>query len=195
MANFIKAPNGVPIFQNDLFNNSSAMWDQLNGSQGIFTADPTTTKYFDVGYDRPVYTIPAHNSYVGYDRPAYTQPTEEQVANSVPHMSAEELATGIVAGKFGNGAARRAQLAQMGYSPEEIAAAQQIINQRLRSSRVPNGRRSLDVVIANKPVADSVPGAALAYQQGLPVQSEFNPSGYAKGHETYYDPRKGFQYR
>ena len=120
--------------------------------------------------NRPSYATPVHNPNVGYDRPSYA--TASNVADIGyarpsytygPHMSAEELAAGIMAGKFGNGANRKAQLAQMGYSPEEIAAAQGLINQRMASPRAAVSRHVPRSAPVSAPVS-APPPQAYAYQ-------------------------------
>ena len=94
-------------------------------------------------------------------------------------LDTTSLAKAIMQGQFGNGAARRQTLTNAGYSPEQIQAAQQVVNQQMRRPvRRTTPRRDINSVVAT-PVQQSVQQA---------VQPEVNLSGYATGHEAYYDP-------
>lgn len=111
-----------------------------------------------------------------YDRPDYTK--------SKSLLGLDELAKAIMAGEFGNGTMRRQRLINAGYTPEEITNAQKLVNQTMakpvtRTRTV--ARRNVDSVIT-KPTVTNVP-----------VQSvnTYAPSGYAIGHEAYYDPVSG----
>ena len=173
---------------------SITMPDYVNPDLGFARPSYEVPQNRNVGYDRPSYTVTV--PVVGYDRPSYAQTVDEQLQDNRPsyavaphndnvgygrpsytygpHMSAEELAAGIMAGKFGNGAARKAQLARMGYSPEEIAAAQGLINQRMASPRAAVSRRVPRSVPVSVPVS-APPPQAYAYQNApapAPVSQE-----------------------
>lgn len=179
---------------------STTMPDYVNPDLGFARPSYEVPQNRNVGYDRPSYTVTT--PVVGYDRPSYAQTVDEQLQDNRPsyavaphndnvgygrpsytygpHMSAEELAASIMAGKFGNGAARKAQLAQMGYSPEEIAAAQGLINQKMnslkRNPRAAVASRGRTVPVAVAPVSAPVsapPPQAYAYQNvPVPVSRE-----------------------
>lgn len=100
-------------------------------------------------------------------------------STSAALLDTASLAKAIMQGQFGNGAARRQALTNAGYSPEQIQAAQQTVNQQMRRPvRRTTPRRDINSVVAT-PVQQPV-------QQV--VQPGFIPSGYATGHEAYYDP-------
>ena len=142
----------------------------------------------------------AHSDDPTGDDPNYiTTASESTTSSEASPFDADAVAKEIIRNRYGAGANRRKALAEAGYTPEQIALAQQRVNQMMRPS---DGRRPVDSVIANKPIASSIPSAAMAYQQAYnspqPVnlpQQAYAPSGYATGHEVYYDPMRGFQYR
>ena len=85
-------------------------------------------------------------------------------------LSTQDLAKGIIANKYGNGTNRINNLTALGYSMDQIKAAQQAVNQMLRRPvrrQVPSrtARTSIDEVIANPstPVAQPAP-ASNTYQ-------------------------------
>lgn len=96
-------------------------------------------------------------------------------------LSLDELARAIMAGKYGNGAARRQALTNAGYTADEIAKAQQLVNRSMPRARPTN---SVDAVISS-----SMPDVVTAYQRGATTPNV--SSGYATGHEAYYDPIAG----
>lgn len=114
-----------------------------------------------------------------------TQPQVEQapVIQSQPNqmLSLDELARAIMAGKYGNGATRRQALTNAGYTADEIAKAQQLVNRSMPRARPAN---SVDAVISS-----SMPDVVTAYQRGAATPNV--SSGYATGHEAYYDPIAG----
>lgn len=112
-----------------------------------------------------------------YDRPDYTK------KGSL--LGLDELAKAIMAGEFGNGTKRRQRLMDAGYTPEEIANAQKLVNQTMVKPVTrtrPVARRNVDSVIA-KPAVTNTPVQS--------VNTNYAPSGYAVGHEAYYDPIAG----
>lgn len=137
------------------------------------TTTPTDTTDTDIVTKTPV-----------YDRPAYTK------AGSL--LSLDELAKAIIDNKFGKGAARKQALADAGYSVDQIDAAQKLVNKTMaKPVRRAPVRKTIDAVIAS-----SLPDAATAYQRGpyAPVVPNTS-SGYAVGHEAYYDPQRGLMFR
>lgn len=144
----------------------------------IVTAEtPTSTADTDVVIKSPV-----------YDRPAYT--------NKKDLLSLDELAKVIIAGnKYGNGEARKQALMNEGYTPEEIKNVQQIVNKSMRKPVVkantvtnPVIKNNVDSVIA-RPTVTNTPVQPVNNTNNVPTG--YNPSGYATGHEAYYDPIAG----
>lgn len=106
--------------------------------------------------------------------PASTTPTppdssQTTVSNAPTSLlSTQDLAKAIIAGKYGNGANRISALTGLGYSKDQIGAAQKAVNQMLRRPvrrQVPSRatRTSIDEVIANPstPVAQPTPASNL----------------------------------
>lgn len=137
------------------------------------TTTPTNTADTDIAVKTPV-----------YDRPDYTK------GKSL--LGLDELAKAIMAGEFGNGAKRKQRLMNAGYTPEEIANAQKLVNKTIAkpatrtnartSTTRPVARRNVDSVIARPTVVNT---------PVQPVNTNYAPSGYAVGHEAYYDPIAG----
>lgn len=67
---------------------------------------------------------------VSYDRPSYAQDAKAL-------LDSEGLAAYIRSGKAGNGSARVQHLLGLGYAPEQIAAAQALINKSVRRAPLP----------------------------------------------------------
>ena len=121
-----------------------------------------------------------------------TPPDSSQttVSNAPALLSTQDLAKAIIAGKYGNGANRVNALTGLGYSNDQIRAAQQAVNQMLRKPvrrQVPSraARTSIDEVIANPstPVAQPAPASNL-YQYNatggagtLPPNARIAPVG------------------
>lgn len=123
---------------------------------------------------------PVNSDFTGYPRPAYTK------AGSL--LGLDELAKAIMAGKFGNGAARKQALANAGYSANQIAQAQALVNKSIPKPvrTAPVVKKTVDTVIA--PTVNTNTAAPVVTE---PVRQRYNPSGYIAGHEAYYDPISG----
>lgn len=113
-----------------------------------------------------------------YDRPAYTK------AGSL--LGLDELAKAIIDNKYGVGLARKQKLLSEGYSPEQINAAQKLVNKQMQKPvrTTPVVKKTVDAVIT-----PTVNTTASVVQE--PVRQGYNSSGYATGHEAYYDPISG----
>lgn len=110
------------------------------------------------------------------------------IASPTKQLSLDELAKAIINNKYGVGLARKQKLLSEGYSPEQIANAQKLVNKQMQKPvRTVPVKKNIDTVIAS-----SLPDAATAYQRGpyVPVTPSTS-SGYAVGHEAYYDPVRG----
>lgn len=131
----------------------------------IVTTTPTTAADTDIAIKTPV-----------YDRPDYTK------GKSL--LSLDELAKAIIAGEFDNGVKRKQRLMNAGYTADEIAKAQQLVNKSMPKIKSNKPNKSIDAVISS-----SMPDVVTAYQRGVTTPNV--SSGYATGHEAYYDPVKG----
>ena len=118
-----------------------------------------------VSYDRPSYTIAPNDTEepirsVSYDRPSYAQDAKAL-------LDSNGLAAYIMSGKAGNGTARTQHLLGLGYAPEQIAAAQALINRSVRRAPLPvkAAAPAVTPTVAPKPEAQLAASLFRARQQ------------------------------
>lgn len=137
---------------------------QSKGVDDVIADKPETTTTANT-------TAPASTTTTTTTTPTPPDSSQTTVSNTPANLlSTQDLAKAIIAGKYGNGANRISALTGLGYSKDQIGAAQRAVNQMLGARRpvkrqVPSRatRTSIDDVIANSstPVAQPVPASNL----------------------------------
>lgn len=100
-----------------------------------------------------------------------------------------KLAYEIKQGQHGNGEKRLQRLVQLGYTPEQIKAAQTLVNQSIRHGTVPTA-------LIKRSIAPTVTDA-IRYNRNDLIPNSANTStntvstGYATGHEARFNPVTG----
>ena len=126
---------------------------------------------------------PVNSDFTGYPRPAYTYAPKTDSL-----LGLDELAKAIINNQYGVGLARKQKLLSEGYSPEQIDAAQKLVNKQMQRPvrTAPVVKNTVDAVIS--PTVNTNTTAPVVTE---PVRQGYNPSGYVTGHEAYYDPISG----